>query len=48
MSSKKNLIVVQVDIEKNLLYIRGAVPGARRSLLKIMRSSFVKTKPSVK
>ena len=26
----KNLVVVRVDAEKNLLYIRGAVPGARQ------------------
>jgi large subunit ribosomal protein L3 len=45
-STTKNLIVVRVDAEKNLLYLRGAVPGARRSLLKIMRSTF--GKPSVK
>jgi len=31
-----------VDVEKNLLYISGAVPGARRSLVKIMRSTFGK------
>ena len=36
----KNLIVVRVDAEKNLLYISGAIPGARRSLVKIMRSTF--------
>ena len=39
-STVKNLIVVRVDAEKNLLYISGAVPGARRSLVKIMRSTF--------
>jgi len=31
-----------VDTENNLLYLRGAVPGARRSLIKIVRSSFAK------
>lgn len=41
-STTKNLIVVRVDLEKNLLYISGAVPGARRSLVKIMRSTFGK------
>ena len=45
-STTKNLIVVRVDVEKNLLYISGAVPGARRSLVKIMRSTF--GKPSAK
>jgi large subunit ribosomal protein L3 len=39
-STAKNLIVVRVDAEKNLLYISGAIPGARRSLVKIMRSTF--------
>jgi ribosomal protein L3 len=39
-----------VDAEKNLLYLRGAVPGARRSIVKIMRSTFGKPsgKPSGK
>jgi len=41
-ATAKNLIVVRVDLEKNLLYISGAVPGARRSLVKIMRSTFGK------
>jgi len=41
-STTKNLIVVRVDVEKNLLYISGAIPGARRSLVKIMRSTFGK------
>ena len=41
-STTKNLIVVRVDVERNLLYISGAVPGARRSLVKIMRSTFGK------
>ncbi len=45
-ATAKNLIVVRVDAERNLLYISGAVPGARRSLVKIVRSSF--TKPGVK
>ena len=39
----KNLIVVRVDPEKNLIYLRGAVPGARRSLVKIVRSTFAKS-----
>ena len=38
----KNLIVVRVDAEKNLIYLSGAVPGARRSLVKIVRSTFAK------
>lgn len=41
-ATAKNLIVVRVDLEKNLIYLRGAVPGARRSLVKIVRSTFAK------
>jgi large subunit ribosomal protein L3 len=41
-ATAKNLIVVRVDAEKNLLYISGAVPGARRSLVKIVRSTFAR------
>src|SRR5207253_6039423 len=37
-ATAKNLIVVRVDAEKNLIYLRGPVPGARRSLVKIVRS----------
>ena len=40
--SAKNLIVLRVDVEKNLLYIKGAVPGARNTILKIVRSSFAR------
>jgi len=39
-ATAKNLVVARVDTEKNLLYLRGAVPGARNSLVKIVRSSF--------
>jgi large subunit ribosomal protein L3 len=42
-ATAKNLIVVRVDLEKNLIYLRGAVPGARRSLVKIVRSNFAKS-----
>jgi large subunit ribosomal protein L3 len=41
-STAKNLVVVRVDAEKNLLYIRGAVPGARNAIVKIVRSSFAR------
>ena len=34
----KNLKVVQLDTEKNLLLVRGAVPGARGSLVVVRRS----------
>ena len=33
----KNLVVVRVDAENHLLYIRGAVPGARNTLVKIVK-----------
>lgn len=38
----KNLEVVQVDVEKNLLMVKGAVPGARGSLLMIRKAREVK------
>jgi large subunit ribosomal protein L3 len=41
-ATSKNLVVVRVDAEKNLLYIQGAVAGARNSIVKIVRSSFGK------
>ncbi len=34
----KNLLVAKVDVEKNILYVRGAVPGAKKGLLKIRKS----------
>ncbi len=41
-STAKNLVVVRVDAENNLLYISGAIPGARNAIVKIVRSSFAK------
>lgn len=41
-ATSKNLTVVRVDAENNLLYIKGAVPGARNSLVKIVRTTFAK------
>jgi len=41
-ATSKNLVVVRVDAEKNLLYIKGAVPGARNAVVKIVRSTFAK------
>jgi large subunit ribosomal protein L3 len=38
----KNLVVMRVDAEKNLLYLSGPVPGARNAILKIVRSSYAK------
>ena len=37
-ATAKNLLVVRIDVEKNLIYLRGPVPGARRSLVKIVRA----------
>lgn len=34
----KNLLVVKVDEEKNLVYLRGAVPGANNSYVALQRS----------
>ena len=31
----KNLLIVDVDVEKNLLYVKGAVPGTRNGLVKV-------------
>jgi large subunit ribosomal protein L3 len=33
-----NLRVVKVDSEKNLLFIKGAIPGARNSYVEIYQS----------
>jgi large subunit ribosomal protein L3 len=41
-ATTKNLTIVRVDVENNLLYISGPVPGARNGLVKIVRSSFAK------
>jgi large subunit ribosomal protein L3 len=41
-ATAKNLVVVRVDTEKNLIYLSGPVPGARRSLVKIVRSTFAR------
>jgi large subunit ribosomal protein L3 len=35
----KNLVVVGVDVEKNLLLVRGAVPGKKNSYLTIRKCS---------
>ncbi len=40
----KNLEVVRVDAENHLLYIRGAVPGARNSVVKIVKKAAGKPK----
>jgi large subunit ribosomal protein L3 len=33
----KNLVVAGVDAEKNVLYLRGAVPGMRGTILEIQK-----------
>jgi large subunit ribosomal protein L3 len=45
-ATAKNLIVVRVDAEKNLIYLKGAVPGARNSVVKIVRSTFGSKSPA--
>ena len=47
-ATAKNLIVVRVDAENNLLYLKGAVPGARNSVVKIVRSTFAQTPRAAK
>jgi large subunit ribosomal protein L3 len=42
----RNLQVVRVDEERNLLMLRGAVPGARSGLLTIKRADAAKAKES--
>ncbi len=34
----KNLLVIKVDEERNLLYVRGAVPGARNAYVAVCRA----------
>jgi large subunit ribosomal protein L3 len=41
-ATAKNLVVLRVDAENNLLFLKGAVPGARNSIVKIVRSTFFK------
>ena len=36
MTTVKNLEIIDIDKENNLLYIKGAVPGARNSLVSII------------
>ncbi len=39
ITTTKNLVVVRVDADKNLLFIKGAIPGARNSIVTIRRQS---------
>jgi len=34
----QNLLIIDVDVEKNILLIKGAIPGMRNSLIYILRS----------
>src|ERR1035437_8537081 len=36
-TTMKNLVVVRVDAENHLIYLRGAVPGARNTVVKIVK-----------
>ncbi len=36
--TKKNLLVVKIDAEKNLLYLRGAVPGPKNGFVAVKRA----------
>jgi large subunit ribosomal protein L3 len=36
-TTMQNLVVVRVDTENHLLYLRGAVPGARNTVVKIVK-----------
>jgi large subunit ribosomal protein L3 len=38
----KNLLVAKVDEEKNVLYVRGAVPGVKKGLLTLKKAEKVK------
>jgi large subunit ribosomal protein L3 len=35
----KNLEVVKIDAENHLIYLRGAVPGARNTVVKIVKKA---------
>ncbi len=43
-STMRNLTVVKVDGERNLLFVRGAVPGFRNRLVKVTLAPAVRTK----
>lgn len=42
-TTMKNLVVVRVDAENHLIYLRGAVPGARNTVVKIVKKPARKT-----
>ncbi len=40
--SVKNLEIVKIDLEKNIIYIKGAIPGTRNSLVEIVADGELK------
>src|SRR5215468_1086647 len=38
-TTMKNLVVVRVDAENHLIYLKGAVPGARNTVVKIVKKT---------
>jgi large subunit ribosomal protein L3 len=42
-----NLEIVQIDLEKNYLYIKGAVPGARNGLILVVGPGDLKTEENI-
>src|SRR5450432_113919 len=47
-ATSKNLEVIRVDAEKNLLYLKGSVPGARNSVVKIVRTTITRSRAAAK
>lgn len=43
----ENLEVVRVDKDRNLLFVRGAVPGANNGLITVLKTALVKKVPPV-
>ena len=41
MTTVRNLEIIEVDVEKNLLLVRGAVPGAKRAVVEIRPTNMV-------
>jgi large subunit ribosomal protein L3 len=46
-STVQNLKIARVDGEKNLLFIRGAIPGANGGMVLVRASKKIRTKPKV-
>ena len=41
----QNLVVAKVDVEKNIILIRGNVPGAKKSCVMITNATKAKAQP---